>query len=130
MIRYAEEVGDEKMRQAVDYVLADELTHVRFGSDLVREFCKSDPARLERANEFRKQVDKQFNFGGARSEKKDSAIPIAFEDRREAGFTDEELKELVGLCGEGPSRETMREAARVLRERHRARKAQAAEAKS
>jgi uncharacterized ferritin-like protein (DUF455 family) len=129
MIRYAEEIGDDKMRQAVDYVLADELTHVRFGSDWVREFCKNDPERLQRANEFRKQVDKQFNFGGARSEKKDSAIPIAFEDRREAGFTEEELKELVGLCGEGPSRETMREAARILRERHQAKKTQAAGAK-
>jgi uncharacterized ferritin-like protein (DUF455 family) len=130
MIRYAEETGDEKMRQAVDFVLADELTHVRFGSDWVREFCKNDPERLKRANEFRKQVDKQFNFGGARSEKRDAAIPIAFEDRREAGFTEEELTELVGLCGEGPSRETLREAARVLRERHQARKAQAAEARS
>jgi uncharacterized ferritin-like protein (DUF455 family) len=130
MIRYAEEVGDEKMRQAIDYVLADELTHVRFGSDWVREFCKNDPERLKRANEYRKQVDKQFNFGGARSEKKDSAIPIAFDDRREAGFTEEELSELVGLCGEGPSRDTMREAARILRERHRARKAErASEAK-
>jgi uncharacterized ferritin-like protein (DUF455 family) len=118
------------MKQAVDYVLADELTHVRFGSDWVREFCKNDSARLERANEFRKQVDKQFNFGGARSAQKDSAIPIAFEDRREAGFTDDELNELVGLCGEGPSRETMRAAARVLRERHQARKAAQAEAKS
>jgi uncharacterized ferritin-like protein (DUF455 family) len=129
LIKYADEVGDEKMKQAVDYVLADELTHVRFGSDWVREFCKNDPERLKRANEFRKQVDKQFNFGGARSARSDAAIRIAFEDRREAGFTEEELNELVELCGEGPSRETMREAARVLRERHHAKKA-AAEAKS
>ena len=129
LIRYAEEIGDDKMRQAVDYVLADELTHVRFGSDWVREFCKNDPARLKRANEFRKQVDKQFNFGGARSEKRDAAIPIAFDDRREAGFTEEELAELVELCGEGPSRETMREAARILREKHIERRAAQAGAK-
>lgn len=129
LIRYAEEIGDDKMRQAVDYVLADELTHVRFGSEWVREFCKDDPARLKRANEFRKQVDKQFNFGGARSEKRDAAIPIAFEDRREAGFTEEELAELVELCGEGPSRETMREAARILREKHIERRAAQAGAK-
>ncbi len=131
LIRFAEEVGDATMRQAVDYVLADELTHVRFGSEWVKEFCKDDPERAKRAQEFRKDVDKKFNFGGARSAKKDAAIPIAFEDRREAGFTEEELKELVGLCGEGPSRETMREAARILRERHLARRAaQAAGAKS
>ncbi len=43
MIRYAEQSGDELMRQAIDYVLADELTHVRFGSEWVREFTKDDP---------------------------------------------------------------------------------------
>jgi uncharacterized ferritin-like protein (DUF455 family) len=65
------------MRQAIDYVLADELTHVRFGSDWVKEFTRDDPERFERAQEFRRQVDKQFSFGGARSEREDAAIPIA-----------------------------------------------------
>ncbi len=125
MIRYAEKTGDETMRQAVDYVLADELTHVRFGSEWVKEFCKDDPERLERAQAFRREVDKQFSFGGSRSDREDAAIPIAWEDRREAGFTEEELKELVQLSGEGPSRETLRAAAKILRERHLARRAEA-----
>ena len=43
MIKYAEKTGDDVMQQAVDYVLADELTHVRFGSEWVREFTKDDP---------------------------------------------------------------------------------------
>jgi uncharacterized ferritin-like protein (DUF455 family) len=127
MIKYADAVGDDTMKQAVDYVLADELTHVRFGSDWVKEFTKDDPERLEKAQEFRRQVDKQFSFGGARSEREDAAIPIAFEDRREAGFTEQELQELSQISGEGPSRETMREAARILRERHKARRAGAAD---
>jgi len=127
MIRYAEAIGDEKMRQAVDYVLADELTHVRFGSDWVREFTKDDPERYEKAQQFRRQVDKQFSFGGARSEREDAAIPIAWEDRREAGFTERELDELRQISGEGPSRETMREAAKRLRERHKARRAATAQ---
>jgi uncharacterized ferritin-like protein (DUF455 family) len=127
MIRYAEATGDETMRQAVDYVLADELTHVRFGSDWVKEFTKDDPERHAKAQEFRRQVDKQFSFGGARSEREDAAIPIAMEDRREAGFTEQELDELRQLSGEGPSRETMRQAARILRERHKARRAAAAD---
>ena len=122
MIRYAEEIGDEKMRQAIDYVLADELTHVRFGSDWVREFCKGDSERLKRAQEFRRQVDKQFSFGGARSDRKDAAIPIAFEDRREAGFTEDELRELTQVSGDGPSRETLQRAGGILRARHLARK--------
>jgi uncharacterized ferritin-like protein (DUF455 family) len=118
MIRYAEQIGDETMRQAIDYVLADELTHVRFGSEWVKEFTKGDPEHFKRAQDFRRQVDKQFSFGGARSDREDASIPIAWEDRLEAGFTEEELKELAALSGEGPSRETMREAARILQERH------------
>ena len=128
MIRYAEKSGDELMRQAVDYVLADELTHVRFGSEWVKEFCKDDPERFERAQAFRREVDKQFSFGGSRSDRDDAAIPIAWDDRKEAGFTDAELEELAQVSNEGPSRATLREAARILRERHRARREAAQEA--
>ncbi len=120
MIRYAEESGDEKMKQAVDYVLADELTHVRFGSEWVREFTRGDPAHYEKAQEFRRQVDKQFSFGGGRSDREDAAIPIATDVRREAGFTEQELEELSQLSSGGPSKATIREAARILRERHKA----------
>lgn len=120
MIRYAEQIGDETMRQAIDYVLADELTHVRFGSEWVKEFTKGDPEHYERAQDFRRQVDKQFSFGGARSDREDAAIPIAWEDRREAGFTDEELRELTQLSSGGPSKETLTEAARILKARHEA----------
>jgi uncharacterized ferritin-like protein (DUF455 family) len=123
MIRYGQQTGDETLRQAVDYVLADELTHVRFGSDWVREFTKGDPERFRRAQEFRKEVDKQFSFGGARSDREDAAIPIAWQDRKEAGFTDDELRELMEISGGGPSRDTLIAAARVLRERHLARRA-------
>jgi len=123
MIRYAEESGDEVMKQAVDFVLADELTHVRFGSEWVREFTKDDPERFERAQEFRRQVDKQFSFGGSRSDRKDAAIPIAREVRQEAGFTEQEIDELVTISAGGPSKETIKAAARILRERHRARRA-------
>jgi uncharacterized ferritin-like protein (DUF455 family) len=125
MIRYAAKSGDEKMQQAVDYVLADELTHVRFGSEWVKEFTKNDPARFEAAQNFRRQVDKQFSFGGSRSDREDAAIRIAREDRIEAGFTEQELDELAQISGDGPSRETLRKAAEVLRIKHLARKAAA-----
>jgi uncharacterized ferritin-like protein (DUF455 family) len=122
MIRYAEKTDDEKMRQAVDYVLADEITHVRFGSEWVREFTKDDPAYLKRTQDYRRSVDKQFSFGGARSDRPDAAIPIAWDDRLEAGFTEEELKELAELSGGGPTKQTLKDAARILRERHFARR--------
>ncbi len=128
LINYAERVGDEVIGQAVDYVLADEITHVRFGSEWVKEFTKNDPERFQRAQEFRRDVDRQFNFGGSRRDDDKAPIPIAWDDRREAGFTEEELEDLAELTGEGPSRETLLEAAEMLRDRHLARKRQAAAA--
>jgi len=122
MIRYAEKTDDETMRQAVDYVLADELTHVRFGSEWVREFTKDDPEHFERTQDFRREVDKRFSFGGARSDRPDAAIPIAWEDRREAGFTEDELTELVEMSGTGPSKKTLVAAARILRDQHKAKR--------
>jgi uncharacterized ferritin-like protein (DUF455 family) len=125
MIKYAAKSGDETMEQAVDFVLADELTHVRFGSDWVREFTKNDPERFERAQAFRRQVDKQFSFGGSRSDREDASIPIAREDRIEAGFTEAELTELAQISGDGPSRETLKAAGEILRQRHLAKRAAA-----
>ncbi|MBW2231659.1 MAG: DUF455 family protein [Deltaproteobacteria bacterium] len=124
MIRYAEKTGDETMRQAVDYVLADEITHVRFGSEWVKAFTEGDPDHFKRTQDFRREVDKQFSFGGARSDRPDAAIPIAWEDRVEAGFSEEELRDLAELSVGGPSKKTLIEAARILRERHQARKAE------
>ena len=111
------------MRQAVDYVLADELTHVRFGSEWVREFTKNDPEYLKRTQDYRRTVDKQFSFGGARSAREDAAIPIAWDDRIEAGFTEEELKDLATLSSSGPQKKTLIKAAGILRERHFAKRA-------
>jgi uncharacterized ferritin-like protein (DUF455 family) len=119
MIRFAEKTDDEVMKQAVDYVLADEITHVRFGSEWVKEFTKGDPEHFKKTQEFRREVDKRFSFGGARSDRPDAAIPIAREDRLEAGFTEEELKELAEISASGPSKQTLTTAARILRDRYR-----------
>ncbi len=124
IIRFAEETGDETMRQAVDFVLADELTHVRFGSNWVKEFTRDDPDRARACKEFQREVDKRFSVGGARSGREDAAIPIAEDVRREAGFSDEELRDLHEVSGEGPSKATLQKAAAILRERHQSRTAQ------
>ena len=74
-------------------------------------------------------MDKRFSFGGARSDREDAAIPIAWKDRVEAGFSEEELEELAALSGSGPSKQTLLTAAKILRERYlsglEARKAEA-----
>jgi uncharacterized ferritin-like protein (DUF455 family) len=113
LIEYARAEGDPLMEQAVDFVLADELTHVRFGSDWVKSFTAGDPERAQRAREFQLETERRFNFGGGRL--------LAREERLEAGFSEEELAELDAINAEGPSRATLVRAAEILRDRHQAR---------
>jgi uncharacterized ferritin-like protein (DUF455 family) len=116
LIDYGKSVGDDIIAQAVDFVLADELTHVRFGSDWSREFTKDDPERAERAKEYQRETERAFSFGGRE---------IARKERLEAGFTEEELDEIEALAasrGGAPRRETLVAAGEILRDRHLARK--------
>jgi uncharacterized ferritin-like protein (DUF455 family) len=114
LIDQAHARGDDVTEQAVDFVLADELTHVRFGSDWVREFTRNDPERARAARDFQRETERAFSFGGART--------LAREERLEAGFSEEELAEIESLAGEGPRRDTLLAAARLVRDRQRARR--------
>jgi len=111
LVDYGKKVGDDVLAQAIDFVLADELTHVRFGSNWAKEFVRDDPERAARAKQFQRETEEAFSFGGRE---------IAREERIEAGFTEEELVELTQLSDSGPSKATLVEAARILRERHHA----------
>ena len=121
MIEYAKEADDPIMEQAIDFVLADELTHVRFGSNWVKQFTRSDPEKFREAKEFQRAVERRFSIGNDRSGRDGAAIGIARAERLEAGFTEEELREINELADRGPSRDTLVEAAKVLRARHLAR---------
>jgi uncharacterized ferritin-like protein (DUF455 family) len=114
LIDYGRTSGDEIIAQAVDFVLADELTHVRFGSEWVKKFTADDPERARRAKQFQNETDRSFAFGGGRV--------IAREERIEAGFSEEEVDELEAIEAEGPRRDTLVRAAEILRDRHQARK--------
>ena len=122
MIRYGEAAGDEVMKQAMDFVLADEITHVRFGSEWVKEFTKGDPEYHKRTQDYRREVDRRFSLGGARSARPDAAIQIAVQDRLDAGFTLEEIEEIGTLSAGGPSKDTLQKALVILRKRHQDRK--------
>ncbi len=116
LIDQGKRADDELLAQAVDFVLADELTHVRFGSDWSREFTRDDPERAARAREYQRETERSFSFGGRK---------IAREERLEAGFTEDELEEIEQLASErggAPRRETLVAAAEILRDRHLARK--------
>ena len=113
LIEYGKANDDDVVAQSIDFVLADELTHVRFGSDWVKRFTEDDPQRAQRAKEFQRETDTRFAFG-TRS--------VAREERLEAGFTEEELDELDEILDQGPSRKVLIEAAQLLAERHQARR--------
>ena len=101
LIRIAQRNGDKVIEQAVDYVLADEITHVRMGSKWMRKLTEGDPERLARALAFQEMVDEVFNFRGGRRAAEDLKIDdgmlltIAKEARMLAGFTEEEIQRLV-----------------------------------
>ena len=101
LIRIAQRNGDKVIEQAVDYVLADEITHVRMGSKWMRKLTEDDPARLSRALAFQEMVDEVFNFRGGRRAAEDLKVDdgvmltIAKEARMLAGFTEEEIQRLV-----------------------------------
>ena len=72
-------------------MLADEVTHVKMGSDWLRKVTENDPERRKKALEFQGVVDKLFSYGGTRSESEESPIGLARRFRELAGFTVDEV---------------------------------------
>lgn len=97
---FGEACGDPVLTFCEDWMLADEVTHVKMGSDWLRRLTEDDPDRRQRALEFQRTVDKLFSFGGFRGESDESPIHLARKFRRLAGFSDEEISELVDVAAE------------------------------
>jgi len=89
--------GDPVLTFCEDWMLADEVTHVKMGSDWLRRLTADDPDRRARALEFQRVVDKLFSLGGVRGEDEDSPIKLARRFRELAGFADEEIDEIAEL---------------------------------
>lgn len=104
MIHVARKIGDPILERAVDFVLADEITHVRMGSRWLNELTKDDPERRQRAIQFQETIDERFNLGGMRREGEHEEVPIsiATEVRKLAGFTDEEIARLIKTTQRSP----------------------------
>ena len=100
MREFGRAAGDPVLEFCEDWMLADEVTHVKMGSDWLRRLTETDPARRERALEFQRIVDKLFSIGGARGESEDSPIKLARRFRELAGFTTEEVDEIAALSAE------------------------------
>jgi uncharacterized ferritin-like protein (DUF455 family) len=83
-----------------DWMLADEVTHVKMGSDWLRRITATDKERQKLALEFQRTVDKLFSFGGFRGENEENPIHLARKFRQLAGFSEEEIHDLVEVAAE------------------------------
>ena len=81
-------------------MLADEVTHVKMGSDWLRRLTADDADRQKQALEFQRAVDKVFSFGGFRGEQEENPVHLARNFRRLAGFSEEEISDLVDIAAE------------------------------
>ena len=97
MKEFGDLAGDPYLEFCEDWMLADEVTHVKMGSDWLRKVTENDPERRRKALEFQSVVDKLFSYGGTRSDSEESPIGLARRFRELAGFTDTEVEEIADV---------------------------------
>jgi uncharacterized ferritin-like protein (DUF455 family) len=100
MREFGDVAGDPILEFCEDWMLADEVTHVKMGSDWLRRLTANDKERQERALEFQRVVDKLFSLGGFRGEEEDSPVRLARRFRELAGFQDDEMDTLAEIARE------------------------------
>ncbi len=97
MKEFGQMAGDPFLEFCEDWMLADEVTHVKMGSDWLRKVTEHDPERRAKALEFQQVVDKLFSFGGARGDTEESPIGLARRFRELAGFTENEVDTIAEM---------------------------------
>ena len=95
---FAAEMNDPVLHFCEDWMLADEVTHVKMGSNWLRELTKNDPDRQKQALDFQRTVDGLFNFRGARGESREASIRLARKFREMAGFDRAEIDEIAAMA--------------------------------
>ena len=97
---FGSETSDPVLFFCEDWMLADEVTHVKMGSDWLRRITANDKERQQQALDFQRTVDKLFSFGGFRGESEENPIHLARKFRGMAGFTEGEIEDLVEVAAE------------------------------
>jgi len=99
-IRFGKQADDEAIWRSVDYVAADEVTHVRFGQVWSKALTDNDPERRQKVVAFQRKVDRAFSLGGLRGSydgaNTEKFLPLAVEFRKLAGFTDDDIADVAG----------------------------------
>jgi uncharacterized ferritin-like protein (DUF455 family) len=84
--------GDEELAELFETQLADEIIHVRFANEWIRRLIRQEPRRVIQMGTALTSAAKAFASVMGREGTDHSAYPAAWEGRREAGFTDEEIQ--------------------------------------
>jgi uncharacterized ferritin-like protein (DUF455 family) len=100
MREFGQVAGDPVLEFCEDWMLADEVTHVKMGSDWLRRLTENDQERRDQALEFQRTVDRLFSLGGFRGDEDDSPIRLARRFRELAGFDGKEIDEIAELSTE------------------------------
>src|SRR5687768_15993316 len=100
MREYGEVSSDPVLYFCEDWILADEVTHLKMSSDWLRRLTEEDKDRQQKALEFQSTVDKLFSFGGFRGESEENPVHLARKFRSMAGFSEEEITDLVDVAAE------------------------------
>jgi uncharacterized ferritin-like protein (DUF455 family) len=98
MREFGQAMADPVLEFCEDWMLADEVTHVRMGSTWLRAVTEGDPDRRARALEFQRTVDNLFNFRGLRGEGPEASIRLARKFRELAGFSREEIDDIADMA--------------------------------
>src|SRR5207244_8044555 len=86
MREYGAATEDPVLEFCEDWMLADEVTHVKMGSDWLRRVTEGNPERRQRALEFQRITDSLFSGGGFRGDDEEDPIRLARRFREMAGF--------------------------------------------
>ena len=105
MKEFGDLAGDPVLEFCEDWMLADEVTHVKMGSDWLRRLTENDPERREqraRVPARRRQAVLARRASAART--RTVPIKLARRFRELAGFDDDEIDEIAELSRRGARR--------------------------
>ena len=118
MKEFGDVAGDPVLEFCEDWMLADEVTHVKMGSDWLRRLTATDPERRKAALEFQQVVDKLFSNArrplGLRrvGDRPGASLP------KLAGFSHDEIDEIAAVSAAALD-EAKEHRRRAGRRRHR-----------
>jgi uncharacterized ferritin-like protein (DUF455 family) len=93
----AREQGDAELTALYEAQQADEITHVRFANDWIRAATQKDPRSVLHIGSALTAASKAFHYVMGPEGTEGVSFPADVRGRREAGFTDGEVRQAIEL---------------------------------